>query len=232
MTEHAQLQYRILELILSIPAFVMAMTLHEFAHAWTADRLGDNTPRGMGRVSLDPAVHLDPMGTVMFVISFIYGAGIGWAKPVPFVARNLRDPRRDTMLVALAGPVSNLIQFLVWLIALWLFSLLTRGYEAGMSESTYSTFGMIKTIFAEGVSLNMLLAVFNMIPLPPLDGHYILQGLGPPSVEQFYRTIQPYAPFLFIMLVMFPDGPLHLLLEPFNHLAGRAIDIAMGAYDQ
>lgn len=224
------LQRHVLYLILSIPAFVMAMTLHEFAHAWTADRLGDNTPRGLGRVTLDPAAHLDPVGTIMFVISYLAGMGIGWAKPVPFDPRNLKDPRRDSVLIALAGPVSNLLQFLVWLAALWVFSTVTRHYEDAMSNNVYSTLSLARGMLIEGVALNLLLAAFNMIPLPPLDGHYILQGLGPPAIEEFYRTIRPFAPFLFIMLVMMPNGPLDRLLMPVDNLAVQAISIATGAY--
>lgn len=173
---------------------VLSLSLHEFAHAWTADRLGDPTPRSQGRVTLNPLAHLDPIGTLL-----LFFAGFGWGKPVMFDPYNLSNPRRDTVLIALAGPLSNLIVALVVLLAFpWLpWSL---------------------AIWRTVVTLNVTLAVFNLLPIYPLDGSRILAGLLPPRLAHEYEhTMQRYG-FLILLLLILPLAgglsPLDALLGP------------------
>src|SRR5947207_1684668 len=110
---------RLFFMLLDLPAFVAALTVHEFAHAWMANRLGDDTPRRMGRLTLDPLAHLDPIGSLFWVVAALSGFPLlAWAKPVPFNPRNLSQPRRDAILIAIAGPCSNLLQIPIWLLAL------------------------------------------------------------------------------------------------------------------
>lgn len=140
----------------------VGITIHEFAHAWAADRLGDPTARYMGRLTLNPLAHLDPLGTIMFLVSLVYGFGIGWGKPVPVNPRNIRKlPVVTGMgLIALAGPLSNLLLASV-LALLWHFS---------------PTLNLAFFLMA-GVFANVGLALFNLLPLPPLDGFDVLMGI-------------------------------------------------------
>jgi len=157
-------------IFISFIVLLFSLTVHEMAHAWTADRLGDPTARLLGRVSLNPLVHADPIGTVLFpLISMVSGAMlIGWAKPVPVTLRYLRHPRRDYMLVAAAGPISNLTLavFAAILLAIVPVSPLTLG-EPNVSVP-------IAKFLTQMVSLNVLLAVFNLLPIPPLDGGNVM----------------------------------------------------------
>lgn len=192
----------LLSLICAIPALVAGLTIHEFAHAWTGDRLGDPTPRRMGRVTLDPLAHLDLFGSLFFVVAWFSGFGLGWAKPVPIQPRNLRDPRRDTLLVAIAGPITNILQVPFWLAMVWLFS-----FAASKLGWDFTVPGSIPSLVLQGlvfgVTINALLAAFNMLPIPPLDGHWVLQSLGGPSVEELFDQIRPYSFIILIALIQF-----------------------------
>lgn len=221
---------KIFALILSLPAFVAAFTLHEFAHAWSADKLGDDTARRAGRVTLDPVAHLDPLGSLMFVITQLSGYGIGWAKPVPVNSRNLRNPWRDDMLVALAGPVSNLLQLPLWLGALWLLRVVAQSQGADIEAAwdgsdIFSPLAIALSVLSAGIWVNILLAAFNMIPIPPLDGHWILQSLFPP-IRPFFAAIYPFS-FL-IVLVLANTGLLGDIIRPFLHFAGYLTWRALG----
>ena len=218
---------RIFSLLLSIPAFIAALTVHEFAHAWAAVRLGDDTPRRMGRLTLDPLAHLDPFGSLAFLISALSGFGIGWAKPVPFNPRNLEHPRRDGMLIAVAGPVSNLLQIPIWLFFLWIFHLIAGSVSPSFGSVPDSVMEAAMTMLATGVIINMLLAAFNMIPIPPLDGHYILEGLGPPFVTEFFNTIRPYS-MLILLAVMWYTPLVNLAIAPFVAVAVKAVVFVLG----
>jgi Zn-dependent protease len=184
------------ELILLAPPILLALTIHEVAHAWSADRLGDPTARMMGRLSLNPLRHLDPFGTILLFI-----AKFGWAKPVPVNPHNLRDPRRDLMWISLAGPASNValaVAFGLVLRALgpgWLFGLVggSLNQEAALGLMLY--FGMI---------INVNLAVFNALPINPLDGGKILAGLLPASSAESLRTFERVAPYV-LLAVVFVD---------------------------
>jgi Zn-dependent protease len=229
---------KIFALLLSLPAFVAAFTVHEFAHAWTADRLGDDTARRMGRVTLDPMAHLDPLGSLMFVVTRLAGWGIGWAKPVPVNPRNFKNPNRDDMLVAVAGPVSNLLQVPFWLGALWLLRVAAESQGVIFSPETvfdivlgrgdaFSPLVITATVLAAGVWVNILLAVFNMIPIPPLDGHWILQGLFPP-IRPFFQAIYPWSFFLVLMLSSI--GVLGAIITPFYMWSIQLCARALGAW--
>ena len=185
-------------LVIGFLVLLLSLTVHEAAHAWTAMRLGDDTARRLGRVSLNPIVHIDPIGTLLLpLIAMASGSGMifGWAKPTPVNVRNLRHPRRDNVLVTVAGPASNLV---LALIAAMIYHQQTSGIGS--------------LIAFEAMSLNVLLAVFNMLPIPPLDGGQVLLGLLPPQTALKLRAIQPYG-FL-ILMALIVTGLLGYLIAP------------------
>ncbi|MCU1385599.1 MAG: Zn-dependent protease [Acidobacteria bacterium] len=196
-------------IFISFIVLLFSLTVHEMAHAWTADRLGDPTARLLGRVSLNPIVHADPIGTVLFpLISLVSGAMlIGWAKPVPVNLRFLRHPRRDYMIVAAAGPVSNLILavFAAVVLAIVPISPQTVG------ESNVSV--PVATLLTRMVNLNVLLAVFNMLPIPPLDGGNVLSGLLPPNLAEVFNKIRPYG-FLLLYALILSNGFSYIVIPP------------------
>jgi Zn-dependent protease len=153
--------------IVSLPIFLLAITLHEVGHAWVAYKCGDDTAKRLGRVTLSPIAHLDPLGSLMFVVSNFAGVGFGWAKPVPVVVERLRNPRRDDILVSLAGVTANLLQAIAWSL---LFRL-SRAYLTGGLAAAITTFCLL------GVILNVVLMVFNLLPIPPLDGSHVALNL-------------------------------------------------------
>jgi len=169
-----------LQIGLLLAVLIASLSFHEAAHAWAADRLGDPTARQLGRLSLNPLVHIDPIGTVLFpLVAIATGVPlIGWAKPVPVDIRNLAEPRRDFALVAAAGPASNLVLAAGGALV---FTVL-RGGDFGTAAYTVAFF----------VMMNVLLAVFNLIPVPPLDGGNILLGILPPSMGAVVERLRPY----------------------------------------
>ncbi|HIE53410.1 MAG TPA: site-2 protease family protein [Armatimonadetes bacterium] len=199
-------------LILFLPIFVLAVVIHECAHAWMADRRGDPTGREMGRLTLDPRPHLDPWGSLMFLISSLMGFGFGWAKPVPVDPRNLKNPRRDMMWIALAGPGSNFLQALAWL---GLFYLAVR-----LAPVNWWNVGLGSTLgelLLYGVVINIFLLFFNLVPLPPLDGGRILVGLLPAQPAAAVARLEPFGFLLFLIII---GTPLYriLILGPANWL--------------
>lgn len=187
--------------MIQVGILLMALSIHESAHAWSADRLGDQTARRLGRVSLNPLVHIDLFGTVLFPLVTMLAGGIvfGWAKPVPVVTQNLRQPRRDHALVAAAGPASNLVLAAVCLIGLKL-ALAATGVTA-LADFLYF-----------GVILNVVLAVFNLFPIPPLDGSWILQGLLPGRFSAAFDLIRPYS--LILLFALLYTGVFWAVLDP------------------
>ncbi len=175
-----------------LPGFIIGLTFHEFSHAYVATRLGDPTARAMGRLTLNPIAHLDLFGTLMLVF-----AGFGWAKPVPVDVSQLRSPRRDMAFIALAGPVSNVV--LALLIGLGLRIAYPEGFAAAQSSSLTST--MI-WICVQAVWINVILAAFNLIPIPPLDGSRILAGIVPEQWNRGYEQFERIGPMLLIGLVL------------------------------
>jgi Zn-dependent protease len=199
------------DLIVVSLAFVVllcSLTIHEAAHAWTADRLGDPTARLLGRISLNPAVHADLIGTILFpLVAMFTGVPlIGWAKPVPVDVRRLRGQRRDFVLVAAAGPASNLV---LAVIGAALFRIV-RPVEMWGDESMPALY--LEFFFQQAVRLNVMLAMFNMIPVPPLDGGNVIGGLLPPRLAMSYDAIRPYG-ILILYALMF-TGMLYSLVDP------------------
>jgi Zn-dependent protease len=177
-------------LIVSLPVFLLAIVLHEVAHGYAAYRLGDDTAKRAGRLTMSPIAHLDPIGTIMFVVSSLAGIGFGWAKPVPVVVERLRNPRRDDVLVTLAGPAANLLQAIAWAL---LFRWLGGGHVTGNLVHS------VMVLCFLGVAMNVVLMVFNLLPIPPLDGSHVavhLLGIEDPHI------IGRLAPIGFIVLFL------------------------------
>lgn len=181
------------------------MVLHEVAHGWVAEKLGDPTARALGRISLNPAVHVDPIMTIAVPAMLILSGApfvIGGAKPVPVNPRYFKNPRKGMMLVALAGPVSNLIIASV--------CILTLGV-VGLSPIIEDQTLLEKWLYF-GAVINVILAVFNMFPVPPLDGGRILTGLLPAELAEKYARLEPYGFLIIVGLLM--TGVLEAVLEP------------------
>ncbi len=176
-----------LSIVLTLAAVLVATTCHEFAHALVADRLGDPTPRHLGRLSLNPLVHLDLLGTLFFVLF-----GFGWAKPVPVNAQNFPDPRRGMLQVALAGPLANVtVAFLVGAL------LKGVGHPGGLPGGS----ALLSEVLSLVVWINVILAVFNLIPIPPLDGSRIVESLLPGPQAYAFSRLQPYGTVLLLVLL-------------------------------
>lgn len=196
-----------------VPLFIVlivSLSVHEAAHAWTADRLGDPTARQLGRLTLNPLAHVDWIGTVLFPLIAIYSGFplIGWAKPVPVNWGNLRSPRRDFAVVALAGPVSNVV---LAIIGGLVFGVVwnTAGGELPDVARVLFTF----------VYLNVFLAVFNMLPIPPLDGGNVLAGIVPEGVARAIDALRPWG-FLILYALMFM-GVLSAIARPIQITLAR-----------
>ncbi len=199
-------------LILQIPALLVAVTVHELAHALVADRLGDPTPRRLGRITLNPLPHIDPLGALAFVL-----AGFGWAKPVPVSAQYLRRPIRDMALVAAAGPLSN---FLVAFVALVAVRMLPHagGAMPFVSEP-------LSAVLFWTYIYNLALGIFNLIPLPPLDGGHFLPYLFPRASWSLIHQLEQVGPLLLILLVL--SGATRYIVQPvFNAVSGFYLSVA------
>jgi Zn-dependent protease len=173
-------------LIISILVLIFSLSVHEAAHAWSASQLGDDTARRLGRVTLNPIAHTDPIGTLLLpLIAMVSGAPlIGWAKPTPVNTRNLRQPRRDHILLTAAGPISNL--------------LIAFAAAAAIHAGTTAGGNWLDLLLYDALTLNVLLAVFNMLPIPPLDGGQILMALLPPQMAMKLGFLYQYG-FLILM---------------------------------
>jgi Zn-dependent protease len=184
----------LLRLVFSLPALLVAVTVHELAHALAADRLGDPTARRLGRLTLNPLPHIDPLGAVAFVLT-----GFGWAKPVPVNARNLPHPVRDMAWVAVVGPLSNFAIAFVTLVAMHLIA----------------PTGALRLVMALIYEFNLALGVFNLIPLPPLDGGHFLPYLFP-RAGNFIHQLEQAGPFLLLLLLF--SGAAGRVVSPVMHL--------------
>jgi Zn-dependent protease len=201
------------QIFIAFSVLLFSLTIHEMAHAWAADRLGDSTARLLGRVSLNPLVHADPIGTIVFplVAAITNFPLIGWAKPVPVDVRQLRHPRRDYVIVAAAGPTSNVGLAIVSALALMIIPVSPlRIGEPNVSAPLASTLSL-------AMRINVLLAVFNMIPIPPLDGGNVVAGLLPRGVARQFDLVRPYG-FLLLYALMLTGKLEDLILPPYNLL--------------
>ena len=198
----------VFQVLSSFIVLLLSLSVHESAHAWTANKLGDPTARVLGRISLNPFVHAEFFGTFLFpLIGFFSGFIFGWAKPVPVDLNRLRNPKRDYMLVAAAGPGSNLMMatflFLFMMILKSSSSsmeLLVSQVARGMTVGEPLLEAMVSMAYF-GLMINLILAVFNLIPVAPLDGAAVLSGFLPDSVSDLYAQIQNYGFFILIGLL-------------------------------
>jgi Zn-dependent protease len=175
-------------ILISLPILLVTITIHEFAHGKVADLLGDPTPRLAGRLTLNPLAHIDPIGFLMLVL-----VRFGWAKPVPINPYNFRDPRKGTLYVSLAGPLSNF--FFAWTVSI-IYKALPFDYSP-----------LLSMVFSYTIWINLALGVFNLIPVPPLDGSKILEGILPYQQLDFFYRLQEYG-FIILILVIMLGSPI------------------------
>ncbi len=192
---------------------LFAITLHEAAHGWVANKLGDKTALMMGRVTLNPIKHIDLFGTVILPIVMLvlsrFTFAFGWAKPVPVNWKNLRKPRRDMALVAIAGPLANLLMALIWA-AIAKLSVVLGGGATNAIGKTFASFFYNAGVF--GITINVILMILNLIPIPPLDGSRVVSSILPPQVARTYEKIEPYGIWILLGLLIF--GLLGRILTP------------------
>ncbi len=180
--------------IAGLIVFVVAITIHEFMHAFTAYQLGDNTAARLGRVTLNPVAHFDPLGFMMLIVLLISPIGFAWGRPVPVNPGNFRNPKRGMVLVAAAGPLSNLVQATLFALPLRL--------NPDLLDS-WPPFGQNLVIM--GITINVALAAFNMVPIPPLDGHKILTGLLPDFWYPILAPLEQYGFAILLALLFLPN---------------------------
>lgn len=191
---------------------LFAITLHEVAHGWLADRLGDPTAKMLGRLSLNPLRHIDPVGTVLVPLGMLAMTSLaggqplvfGWAKPVPVTWANLRQPRRDSALVALAGPLANLLMALAWTLVL--------KFALGAGPALAWVAVPLAYMSVLGIGINLVLMVLNLLPVPPLDGGRIMTSVLPPRLGWQLSRLEPYG--LVILLVLLLSGMLWQIVAP------------------
>jgi Zn-dependent protease len=208
------------QVFISFLVLVFSLTVHESAHAWAADRLGDPTARALGRVSLNPAVHADPVGTLLFpLVGMLTGAPIiGWAKPVPVATWRFAEPRRDYLLVAAAGPLSNLSLAVVAAGALRLLPAAALAPDlASEGARGASVLEPVGRLVWAALNINVLLAVFNMLPIPPLDGSSVLAGLLPERLAAGVDRLRPYG-FLLLYALLLSGGFSLVVGTPYRYL--------------
>ena len=197
--------------VAAIP-LIFAITLHEAAHGWVANKFGDKTALMLGRVTLNPAKHIDLLGTIIFPIVMLLLGGFifGWAKPVPVAWQNLNKPKRDMAYVALAGPASNLLMAILWAIIAKISLIVFSGPTTHQVIKTTATF--IHLVSQFGILINVLLLVLNLIPIPPLDGSRVVSSLLPANAAAAYEKIEPYG--IWILLALLISGVLGFILWP------------------
>lgn len=210
-----------------VPCLIIAIVFHEVAHGWTALALGDTTARDMGRLTLNPIKHVDPIGTILFpgALALMGGPIFGWAKPVPVVSQRLRNPRYGMMAVAAAGPGMNLLLALIG-------SLLVGAIAGTALVQGVALPEWVMTMFGAFIVINAFLALFNLLPIPPFDGSHILGGLLPERWAPQWRKIQSLGMVLIIVLVAatwaFPDSGLveHVVMPPVEWISGVFYTVA------
>jgi Zn-dependent protease len=204
-----------MDVLILVPVLLFSFVLHEWAHAWVADRQGDPTARELGRLTLNPIPHIDLFGTLIVPAMLVAsGSGflIGWAKPVPIVAANFRNYRKGDILVSLAGVAANFVLALVCTVALIGLVYLTRQFPAIARVGP-----TLEQMLDVGIRLNFLLAVFNLLPVPPLDGSRLVYHLLPRGLGEGYRRMERWGILVFVLLLL--TGAISFLLWPANFLA-------------
>ena len=215
--------------LVGLVVFVFSVVVHENAHGIAAERYGDLTARMMGRITMNPLPHIDPVGSVILpILAFVGGFPfIGWAKPVPVNSANLKNPVVHNAYVAAAGPASNLILAVIATI-LYTVVLLVFKYVPALHTSGGNSLLFFRLLFEMAIVINCVLAIFNMIPIPPLDGHWILIRYLPPRYGEMVASLRPYGFFVLILLLW--TGVLRMIIGiPYQFLAGGLIDLARKA---
>lgn len=188
-------------IVIQFVVFLLSLSVHECAHALAAEVSGDPTGRYLGRTTLNPIPHIDPMGTLILPLAMmIFGSGFlfGWAKPVPFNPLNLRNRRWGEIFIASAGPASNVVLMIICAVLMKIFfysEMASRSPFGDMSDAVWLT-------LMEGIRLNIVLAVFNMIPVPPLDGSHVVRNLLPDSLADIYSQVTPMVGFVILILLV------------------------------
>jgi Zn-dependent protease len=206
-------------LIAILATLMISLTFHEFAHAWTAVQLGDDTPRLYGRLSLNPLAHLDPIGSLMIVFTVIVGRGIGWAKPVPINPLNFRNHKLGLVLVSAAGPFANFILALAAAIPFRLGLISSQYLETGVM-------GVVQASLFSFIGTNLSLMLFNLIPLGPLDGAKILRGIAPREWDSVLMQLEQYGSFILMGIVLLGGSLLGVVIgPPLNFLLGAILGV-------
>ncbi len=213
----------IISIVVSLFILLFAITIHEAAHGWAALKMGDPTAFSLGRITLNPLAHIDPLGTVLFplILVTIGAPAFGWAKPVPVNPLNLRNPRRDNLWISAAGPASNLAASALSLIGIVILKILSPNVgfflkslllgRAALPRGFYPLEGLALILFY-GVVINAYLAIFNLIPVPPLDGSGVLMGLLSEEAAVKYDRIRPFG-FLIVLALIYM-GLLDIIIRP------------------
>ena len=214
-------QLNIVQIIaIAILPILFAIVVHEVSHGWVARKFGDNTAYMLGRLTLNPFKHIDPVGTILVPLLMLvfFKFAFGWAKPVPVDWRNLRNPKRDMVFVAAAGPFSNLLMAIVWGLIIHLAALLPNSLLIIKEPLIY--------MGAIGIFANVILMVFNLVPLPPLDGGRVAVGLLPPRLSYMLSQLEPYG--LIIIVILLVSGFFGGILMPIIFTVIGAIEVITG----
>lgn len=205
--------------LLLIPILIVSATFHELAHAWVADRLGDPTARKLGRLTLNPIKHLDPIGSLSFIITYLlFSFPFGWAKPVPVYPGNLKiDQRRGMALVAAAGPITNFI------LAGLVLALATHG------PASWFTSDLARGVIGLSLSVNIVLGVFNLLPIPPLDGSRIIGMFMRKDTYEDWMKLDQYAPIFLLLIIFIFQQPAFAFVNSGFNLVIRVLSVLVGA---
>jgi len=209
------------QLLISLPVLIFSVVVHEVAHAYVARSQGDNTAFMLGRITLNPLPHLDPLGSVLLpgIMALTGGPILGWAKPVPVNPRNFRDYKRGDILVSLAGVASNLALAVVFTLLLAVVLVAARALPEQMRA-----WAVLGSMFQAGIYINLLLAIFNLVPIPPLDGSHVMVYLLPTRLAVKYREVGRFGmPILFALLLL---GGFRFLSAPVGFLMASALAAA------